>query len=276
METSLTITVDDARVVFDRTAPAARSVIFVHGGFGSSSELWHLPMSTLPEGVAGYALNNFLRSDPPASGYSVSSFADRLAHFADALNLEAPVIIGHSMGGVVCQIAASRYPDRFGGLVLVGTGPNMQSHGVGQALLDRLRNEGLSRQLMQDISANWFYQDPPEGFFEEYVERALTAPLQAMIDVQASLLEANLLPDLGRIRCPTLIVHGAHDVGRPLQHAERLKNGISGSRLHICEQSGHSPMLETPEEFDAVFHDFLHSINPSLSQSDSEVHSERN
>ena len=260
---SRNLDVDGSSVWYDSTPPASQPIIFVHGGFGSSSDLWHLTMQNLPRGAAGYAINNFLRSDPPPNGYSVSSFADRLAHFADALALDLPVIVGHSMGGVVCQIAAIRYPDRFGGMVLVGTGPSMRNHRVGQQLLDRLRTDGFTLDLMREVSAYWFHQSPPGGFFDAYVSRAMMAPLDAMIDVQASLLETDLVQELGRITCPTLIVHGAHDVGRPIEHANALQSGIKGSRLHVCTESGHSPMLETPGDFDAAFHDFLKSLQSS-------------
>lgn len=260
MKVSQSTIVDGRRVVYDRMGEADNAVIFIHGGFGSSSELWHPSMQALPEDFAGYAINNFIRSEAPPEGYSVANFAKRLTGLPAALGLDRPVIVGHSMGGVVCQLASLIAPETFGGMVLVGTGPSMRNHGVGQQLLDRLRTEGFSEQLMREVSANWFYREPPEGFFDGYVARALTASPEAMIDVQASLLETDLVDRLSLISIPTLIVHGAHDVGRPLDHALLLQKGIPGSQLHVCEDSGHSPMLETQDEFNAVFHRFLNTV----------------
>ena len=260
MKVSQSIIVEGRRVVYDRIGEADTAVIFVHGGFGSSSELWHSTMQSLPKDFAGYAINNFIRSEAPPEGYSVANFAKRLTMLPAALGLERPVIVGHSMGGVVCQLASIIAPETFGGMVLVGTGPSMRNHGVGQQLLDRLRTEGLSAQMMREVSANWFHREPPEGFFDAYVARALTAPLDAMIDVQASLLDTDLVDRLSVISIPTLIVHGAHDVGRPLNHALLLQEKIRGSQLHVCDESGHSPMLETQDEFNAVFHRFLNAV----------------
>ncbi|SLN61841.1 alpha/beta fold hydrolase [Roseisalinus antarcticus] len=260
METDCTIDIDCARVCFDRTGTQGPAVIFVHGGFGSPSELWHVTMQGLPDRYRGYALNNFLRSEPPPDGYTVASFARRLVRFAAELELVRPVIVGHSMGGVVCQLAALEAPDAFGGVVLVSTGPSMKQHGVGQTLLDRLRSEGVSTRLMTDISANWFHRPPPPGFFDAYVARALTAPLEAMIDVQQSLMDTDVLPRLGEIHAPALILHGRQDVGRPIGHAEALREGLPDARLVVFETCGHSPMLEDPAAFDRALADFLDQI----------------
>lgn len=255
------VNVDGRSVHYDVRGKGPRSVIFVHGGFGSSAELWHRPMEALPAGVAGYAIDNFLRSEEPTDGYNVNAFARRLGLFADEMKLQKPVIVGHSMGGVVCQLAALRFPETFGGMVLVGTGPTMRNHGIGQQLLDRMRREGVTAEMMRDISANWFYQPAPGNFFEEYVARAQQAPVQAMIDVQASLLEVDLVDRLGEISVPTLVVHGAHDHGRPIEHAQLLLNGIPDCQLCVCDDSGHSPMLETPAKFDSAFHSFLAGLD---------------
>jgi pimeloyl-ACP methyl ester carboxylesterase len=98
---------------------------------------------------------------------------------------------------------------------------------------------------------------PPKEDFEAYVDAAMQAPLEAMIEAQRSLIEADLLTRLGEITVPTLIIHGARDHGRKIEHAQTLHEGILGSRLVVIEASGHSPMLETPKEFDQALHAFL-------------------
>ena len=57
-------------------------------------------------------------SDQPENGYSAHNQADDLLGVIQALNLDRPAVIGHSMGGVVAAILADRYPDTVGRLVL--------------------------------------------------------------------------------------------------------------------------------------------------------------
>jgi pimeloyl-ACP methyl ester carboxylesterase len=251
------INLEGRRIHYAEHGSGERAVVFLHGGFGSSSELWARTAQALPAGWRGYAIDNFLRSDPPPEGYSVRAFARRAGLFADALGLQRPVLAGHSMGGVVCQIAGIDYGVRLGGLALVCTGPSMTNHELGKRLLADLARDGPD--ALRAISAHWF-RHAPADFFGAYVERACAAPLSAMIAVQESMIATDLRPALGQIRIPTLVVFGHHDTGRTRDHAEALLAGIAGSRLAEMHDSGHTPMIETPAAFDAAFHGFLRQI----------------
>jgi 3-oxoadipate enol-lactonase len=250
------IEIEGSRVHYAERKGGKRAVVFLHGGFGSSSELWARTMAALPPEYSAYAIDNFLRSDPPPGGYSVPQFARRAARFIATLKLDRPVLVGHSMGGVTIQLTAIEYPECVGGLVLVCTGPAMTNHDAARRWLVQLRDEGHRPETIRDISANWFHRSVPE-FFEGYVERAIQAPLDAMVAVQASLIEQDTRSKLPQIRVPALVVYGKHDTGRTIDHAEALLRGIPNSRLATMHDSGHSPMVETPEAFDAEFHRFL-------------------
>ena len=251
------IVIENARVDYDVRKGGDRPVIFLHGGFGSSSELWTRTVTALPAPYTGYALNNFIRSDPPPTGYNVAAFAHRAGEFIKQLGLVRPVLVGHSMGGVVCQLAALEYPGLVGGLVLVCTGASMRNHELGRRLLAEMKSGGNAIETIRSVSSHWFHRPPPPGFFDEYVARASSASWQAIIDVQESLIAADVEDRLQEITVPTLIVYGAYDTGRTIDHAETLLHGIVGSRLVAMTDSVHSPMLETPDAFDAEFHHFL-------------------
>jgi len=116
------ITIDGSRVHYTERRGDRQPVVFLHGGFGSSSELWSGTMAALPDGYCGYAIDNFLNSEAPPDGYNVEAFARRAGAFIAALRLDRPILVGHSMGGVVCQLTALMFPERLGGLVLVCSG----------------------------------------------------------------------------------------------------------------------------------------------------------
>lgn len=254
------VVVDGRRVHYLRRLGGRRAIVFVHGGFGSSAELWSQAMAALPAEYSGYAIDNFIHSEAPKAGYTVQAFADRVAGFAAALNLRRPVLVGHSMGGIVCQLTALNHPISVGALVLVCTGARAANLGLAHCTLAVLREKGMDEATMRSISANWFYQQPADGFFQEYVARAMTAPLDGIISAQKSHIATDLRDRLHEIAAPTLVVFGRHDTGRTFDHAETLLAGIRGSTLATMERSGHSPMVETPGDFNDALGQFLGEI----------------
>jgi pimeloyl-ACP methyl ester carboxylesterase len=260
------VEIEGAQVHYAKRAGGNRSVVFLHGGFGSTSELWARAMDALPPGYSAYAIDNFVRSDEPPGGYSVPQFAHRAGQFIDRLGLDRPVLVGHSMGGVTIQLAALEFPERVGGLVLVCTGPSTTNHELAHQLLRDLKESEGDRETIRRMSALWF-RTPPPGFFEQYVERATCASLRAMTDVQASLVATDVRGRLPTIKCAALVVWGRHDTGRTYDHADALLKGIANSELAVMEDSGHSPMIETPVAFDKAFHTFLDRVFSSRDRS---------
>lgn len=66
---------------------------------------------------------------------------------------------------------------------------------------------------------------------------------------------------LGEIRVPTLILAGRHNwITPPEQGAERLRTGITGSRVVLFEQSGHYPFVEEREHFRRTVGEWLAAL----------------
>jgi len=61
-------------------------------------------------------------SDKPEHGYSVPIHAADLARLIDALGLERPIVIGHSLGALIALYFAAHYPEKLSKLVLVDAG----------------------------------------------------------------------------------------------------------------------------------------------------------
>lgn len=227
-----------------------------------------MPWRTIFESCAAAASNSVakIRSDAPKGGYTLPGFADQIAGFIRALRLAPVVLVGHSMGGATSQCVALRHPDVVGRLVLVATGANVRNHGVAERLLAQLEEGGVTRDNMISMSRHWFHGVPDPALFDAYIEDALQAPLDGMISAQRSLIETDLEPSLGDIAAPTLILHGALDHGRTLKPAELLHENIPNSGLVVFAESGHTPMWEAPEEFDAALRAFIEGESSEFRQ----------
>ena len=62
---------------------------------------------------------------------------------------------------------------------------------------------------------------------------------------------------LGKIRAPTQITFGRHDMVTSTRFADRLKNGIKDSELYIFEDSSHAPLYENVPAFNEKTLGFL-------------------
>src|SRR5206468_12386469 len=96
-------------------------VVFVHSAAGST-EHWSVQLRHLrrTRRAAALDLRGHGRSAPPRDGdYRINSLAADLKAALDHLGLPRAVLVGHSLGGVVCATFAGTHPDRVAGLFLL-------------------------------------------------------------------------------------------------------------------------------------------------------------
>jgi pimeloyl-ACP methyl ester carboxylesterase len=100
------------------------SLVFLHY-WGGSSRTWKHVTAALASSFHTVAIDHrgWGESDAPADGYALADLAADAEGVIAALNLRRYVLVGHSMGGKVAQLMASRRPAGLAGLVLVAPSP---------------------------------------------------------------------------------------------------------------------------------------------------------
>jgi pimeloyl-ACP methyl ester carboxylesterase len=73
--------------------------------------------------VTSIDLRGVGQSDAPDEGYSIARPTDDIAAFCGAVGIERPVVVGHSLGGMIAVDLAARYPSLPSAFVLVDPGP---------------------------------------------------------------------------------------------------------------------------------------------------------
>ncbi|MBN9114694.1 MAG: alpha/beta hydrolase, partial [Pandoraea sp.] len=103
------------------TAPV---LVFLHY-WGGSSRTWRHVTQRLRPAFRTIALDQrgWGQSDKPSSGYTLATLADDAQRLLESLGLDHYLLVGHSMGGKVAQLLASRHPAGLAGLVLVAPSP---------------------------------------------------------------------------------------------------------------------------------------------------------
>ncbi len=263
-----------------------RPLLLAHGFTGAKEDFaHHLP--TLA-GAGWHPLAPDLRghgaSHAPGDegAYNLRVLAGDLLALADAVGWERFALLGHSMGGMVAQVAALAAPSRLTALVLMDTsaGPVAVDRDLAALSVDVVRSGGMS--LLGQVIASLpegspldttaarrlrrsrpspLGGDDPEASWAAFGETKMLAASPAMYAamVPAMLDQDDRLASLAGLAVPTLVMVGEHDT-LFLDDCRRLAAAIPGARLTVVPEAGHNPQHEAPEAWEAQLLDFLAGI----------------
>lgn len=209
------------------------------------------------------------RSAAPWHLTSIPELAGDAVRLLDALDVDSAHVYGMSMGGMVAQEMAIRFPDRVRGLVLGAT-----SHGGPRAVLPSpriaaaLTSRGAPAKVRAELVGRALFTDEfrrrEPALARSYL--GLLAAHRASARGLLSHLTASTYHDtrarLHRIVAPTLVMHGAQDQLTPAANARLIAQAIPDATLAILPDAGHGYLLEQPEESHRLFDRWLAERSP--------------
>lgn len=163
---------------------------------------------------------------------------DILYHFCQKMNIEAPILLGHSYGGRLAIIYAAKYP--VSKLVLVSAA------GIKQNLTLKKRVSVKLYKLLKKCNIKVKIGS------KDYVDSD-NVKRKMLVDA----VNCDLREYMRQIRTETLLIYGADDTTTPLSLAKVIENNIQGSALVTIENCGHFPYLEQPTVFQLILDSFL-------------------
>ena len=199
----------------------------------------------------------------PVEAMSFEALAEDV-EFTIAQNaLVRPVLVGHSMGGLVAQTMLRRRPDDYAAAVLSCTSPafgNPAGDFQKKFVADRLAPLDAGRS-MADVAPSvadgmMGPNADPAGralFIEAYgvtPEATYRAAVQCLVSFDE---RANL----AAIKVPVLCLAAEHDRNAPAPVVEKMAGKIPGAYYFCLSGLGHMPNLEAPQAFDSAILNFL-------------------
>lgn len=131
---------DGVRLAYFTGGSGDRTLLFVHGWccnhtyFAPQADYFaELGFRTVSVDLRGHG-----DSDKPPGEYPISQFAADVADVIDQLDLDRPVVVGHSMGGITALQLAASHPTRLRGIVLVDPAPLDMPEATKKALEETL------------------------------------------------------------------------------------------------------------------------------------------
>lgn len=243
-------------------AGSGPAVLLIHGNL-ASKRWFHEQLTSPPVGWRLIALDlpNFGESDATPGQYSIDHYARTVSEFADSLDLERFVVVGHSLGGAVAQQVALNSPERVPGLVLIASAGHRGHHTRPEHLaqLQSLwgNREGLGAALAA-TAPSW-----RPAYFSEIVSDALLMPLEAYAGHAAALANFDVSGRANSYRHPVLVIRGELDL--PHLISEEMARATAAAypcaTLELWDGVGHSPQLEAPQRFNRRLERFLEEVS---------------
>lgn len=169
---------------------------------------------------------------------SVSEVSDVIYQFCKELHIDNPILLGHSYGGRVAIVYASKYP--VNKLILVSAAGLKQKLKISKKI--KIRVYKMFKKLHIPVKmGSTDYQNA------DNVKRIML--------VQA--VNQDLKNEMKKIKVPTLMLYGKDDDVTPLALAKGIKNSIEQSVLIELEDCGHFPYLDRPSYFTLVLMSYL-------------------
>jgi pimeloyl-ACP methyl ester carboxylesterase len=229
--------------------PAAPAVLLLHGG-NQSSHSWDLVSLHLSDRYHVFALDQRGHGDSEWSrelDYSIGAKAADALAFIDQERLTAPVVVGHSMGGLVAMQMALSHDDVATGFVLVDTGPELSPKGVDVVHNFVVRN--VEFDDLDDFLDNVAKYDRFRS--REHIARTVKYNMMSRVDGKfVSKVDHRRVPDpsdrrleldrLTSLLYPILVVRGAESEILEAEAAERFVTALPNGRLVTVPGAGHN------------------------------------
>ena len=189
-------------------------------------------------------LPGFGSSDEPDEAWTLDDFVEMLKALLDKLKIDNPNLIGHSFGGKISLLYASKY--KVNKLMLLASPFKV-----------KIKKQSLKVKLLKKAASI-----PGLGNLAEKMKKHLgstdyknASPL--MREILVKHVNTDLTEDAKKITCPTFIIWGTNDEAVPVEDAYELEKLIKDSGLSIYEGCTHYAYLERLGQTNAIIASFM-------------------
>jgi 3-oxoadipate enol-lactonase len=246
-----------------RTGPRGGDpVILIHPA-GLDLTYWSAQIEALSvhHDVIAFDLPGHGRTPGVPQDWTIAKAAEFLEQVALSTGSDRVRLVGLSVGGIIAQKLAITRPELVSALVLIDTAAAFTDEGrAGMRKRAAAARSGGMAAVLDSTLERWFMPRTiarrPDLI--ERVTRTLLADDPAIHGAMWDMISAlDLVSELHRVDCPTLIVVGEHDPSSPPAAARIMRGHIRGARMHVVDGASHMAPLERPVIVNELLLEFL-------------------
>jgi pimeloyl-ACP methyl ester carboxylesterase len=185
---------------------------------------------------------------------NVKTFANYLHDFIEFKGFDEVILLGNSLGGHIGLYHTKLYPEKVKGLVITG------SSGLYESAMGGGYTKRSDYEVMKKKAQEVFYD--PEVATKEIVDEVYATvndrnKLIKTVAIAKSAIRHNMASDLPNMNIPTCIIWGKNDNVTPPEVAEEFQKLLPDADLFWIDKCGHAAMMEHPDEFNRILHEWL-------------------
>ncbi len=247
-------------------------LIFIHGGLVTST-MWQSQVDYFSKfyKVITYDIRGHGKTGISSiRKYSIELFADDLKELLEKLNITKPIICGLSLGGMIAQAYATKYPQDLKTLILSDTAISTSLTCWDKLMVYILFPKWIMIPTLRMMGVRNFIKFSfwiakktrgkewiGSNEIEEYEKNEmLKIDKKEYLKIFSAIYDFKL-QDLSKINLPTLVLNGENESKSVHYHAEVMKNIIPNCKSEIIPNAGHTSNLENPEGFNKALEKFL-------------------
>jgi 3-oxoadipate enol-lactonase len=264
------LTTKDGRFGYEAAgADGLPPLVFLHG-IGGAARVWRGQLDAFGDRYRAIAWDMpGYGGSAPLQSVSIAALAGALKDFLHQVGAVKPILVGHSIGGMIVQQLLVHEPLIAEYVVLAQTSPafgkpdgDWQKEFLDARLGPLDRGEtmaSLAPRVVADLVGD---EADPDGI--ELACACMTSvPEASYLAMMTSMLGFDLRKSLGQICIPTLVIAGTKDKNAPAPMVKKMASFIPNATYVELEGVGHLVALEQPGEFNAVLDDFLRMASPA-------------
>ncbi len=233
------------------------------GGYNADISIWKRQTSALKPYFKLIVFDNrgAGKSDKPQGSYSILDMAEDTLKLMDYLNIQHTSILGVSMGGMIAQELAIRYPERVSKLILASShaGTDNKLNG-GTADIVKAWDQPVrtcTKRVLGACCNKAFNRLVLAPILQFKVGRLREAEVAGLLGQMEACRNHNTFDRLSQIKAPTLVITGTRDrVVKPTS-SDLLAQKIPGARLVRFEGGSHLVNWEMSKRFNEEIYRFL-------------------
>jgi 3-oxoadipate enol-lactonase len=257
----------DGRLSYEAAGDAAlQPLVFLHG-IGGAARAWRSQLEAFSNRYRAIAwdMPGYGGSAPLAT-VSIAALADALQRFIEQLGASKPILVGHSIGGMIVQKWLVQSPKLARAVVLAQTSPAFGKADGGwqtsfiAARLGPLDRGETMKSLAPSLVKELVGDDPDPRGMELARECMASVPEASYRAMMLALIGFDQRSTLKDISIPTLLLSGSRDNNAPAAMMAKTATYIPSAEYVELAGVGHLANLERPDAFDEALGRFLNSV----------------